>query len=808
MVRGNPDHVSISILTGLSEEHLSYARQLFTNLLGGSTQPQALDHKAVFEILADVNLIYSRLAMASGRPSHALLFARHSVRSSYRSYAIVERQCKKDASTRISEKAEYETEDLSNSMASLSVSDNSRLATTGEELPAVVKGFPFWTVLPRLYGGLTNLSQIYSHEGLFPEARAYAEEGQRLAQSINSASLLGRCFSYLGDYLTRSGDIQKGCSTLELAVKNFSGVKHDQHLVRLHLHLAQSFLIKQDPSSAENALALARALVEELIQSIFVENLLGKHPIAEAISHQMHSLKLKDTAPSKGRTKKGTPPEKLSKKSPVGTRRSNEHNRADCVSTNPFSRLLDTRCDIISQRGLQLVQAGRLDMAKDLALENVRCSTRAPNIVSHKQLIAYLSFRQGLEAMARDPVFCVLPESTTAFPSLNLASQPQSKASDKGLKGCRDEVKDPFLRADKKGKGTGQNTSNNFREYFREVQETIITFLKSARLSWATCKLHKIMDLLLTAQMILFTLNFPQQVLTGSFHVIYFMEMARSVSTARERFAIEVDRRASAHSDAMKWPDVSTVQDQGLLLDPDELEFVKFKQYYLDIIPESWQVISLSVSDNGDELRIARMRVGEMPFILSLPFNRHSSRDPDEATFGYNQAKAELQEIIGLANFSTHHAQDMSVKGAKAAWWSARAALDARLEDLLVNIENLWLGGFSGIFSQQILHSPLLARFQESLHRILNEHLPSRQSPGKKASRNRIDLDPRILELFVALHVPDDPADMDESLLDLLYFVIDILQFNGERNAYDEIDFDAVSDTWPGEASKIADDPR
>jgi separase len=49
------------------------------------------------------------------------------------------------------------------------------------------------------------------------------------------------------------------------------------------------------------------------------------------------------------------------------------------------------------------------------------------------------------------------------------------------------------------------------------------------------------------------------------------------------------------------------------------------------------------------------------------------------------------------------------------------------------------------------------------------------------------------LDLFIGLGDPTDPdVDFDEALNDLLYFVVDILQFHGERNAYDEIDFDGM----------------
>jgi separase len=55
-------------------------------------------------------------------------------------------------------------------------------------------------------------------------------------------------------------------------------------------------------------------------------------------------------------------------------------------------------------------------------------------------------------------------------------------------------------------------------------------------------------------------------------------------------------------------------------------------------------------------------------------------------------------------------------------------------------------------------------------------------------------MDDQVLELFIGLGTGQDgQLDLDEPLSDLLYFVVDMLQFNGERNAYDEIDFDSMS---------------
>ena len=260
----------------------------------------------------------------------------------------------------------------------------------------------------------------------------------------------------------------------------------------------------------------------------------------------------------------------------------------------------------------------------------------------------------------------------------------------------------------------------------------------------------------------------------------------------RERLALQVERNlAIAHDvvDGLTGDDFAVPQN---LLANKPLAISDFQKEYIDIIPTSWNVISLSLSESRDEIRVSKIRSGQTPFILNLPLNRHNSRDADEDIFGFDQAKEELQDIIALANYSTHDAQDMSRKGAKSKWWEARAALDARLKDLLVNVESIWFGGFRGVFTQEI-HSPdLLSRFQQSLHNILDRHLPSRQKPGKGRKNTRTMLDPQVLELFVEMGNPDKVDDLDVPLMDLLYFVIDILQFNGERNAYDEIDFDSV----------------
>ncbi|RAL59739.1 hypothetical protein DID88_000370 [Monilinia fructigena] len=166
--------------------------------------------------------------------------------------------------------------------------------------------------------------------------------------------------------------------------------------------------------------------------------------------------------------------------------------------------------------------------------------------------------------------------------------------------------------------------------------------------------------------------------------------------------------------------------------------------------------------------------------------------DADEEVFGFEQGKCELLDIIDSAKANSHSGPSRTGRDAKLAWWAEREELDSRLKGLLENIEKVWLGGFAGIFSQYSRKSDLLARFQKSFENVLDKHLPSRRK-SKRNSGPRVTLDSRILELFVGLgDASADDCDFSEQLTDLLYFVVDVLQFHGELNAYAEIDFDSI----------------
>lgn len=269
--------------------------------------------------------------------------------------------------------------------------------------------------------------------------------------------------------------------------------------------------------------------------------------------------------------------------------------------------------------------------------------------------------------------------------------------------------------------------------------------------------------------------------------------MIRNNAIVREKNAQVkmVDTRV----DGLEWPSLADItpeiSDTSNSLAQDA---ARFQKEYVDILPSTWSVLSISLTDDRQGLCISKMQAGQCPFVIRLPLGRNNSRDADEEVFDFEEGRKELCDIITQANESAHGARKISGKGDKSSWWAQRDALDLRLKELLDNIEKVWLGGFKGIFSEHTRSTNLLARFQRSFQIILDKHLPSRQKTGRKAkATQKVTLDARILDLFIGLGDPSAPdADFDEPLTDLLYFVVDILQFHGERNAYDEIDFDSM----------------
>ncbi|KAI7573802.1 hypothetical protein KC343_g23440, partial [Hortaea werneckii] len=146
-----------------------------------------------------------------------------------------------------------------------------------------------------------------------------------------------------------------------------------------------------------------------------------------------------------------------------------------------------------------------------------------------------------------------------------------------------------------------------------------------------------------------------------------YLEQPRIHALECEQHAVFLD--AGSSTEPFSWPDNAAKSGQEFL------SAASFQEQYIDILPEPWTCVSLSLNHDCSELRSPE------------------DDDDDEDDFGYHKGKAELQDIIEASNYTCHNTNGGEAKAAKRTWWSEREALDKRLHELLINMENIWFGG-------------------------------------------------------------------------------------------------------------------
>jgi separase len=267
----------------------------------------------------------------------------------------------------------------------------------------------------------------------------------------------------------------------------------------------------------------------------------------------------------------------------------------------------------------------------------------------------------------------------------------------------------------------------------------------------------------------------------------------------RESYTIAAERDTTSREECYTWPKV----DQSEAVD-------ETCDMHIPDLPSTWTIVTIALSHDKKELLLSRMTARSTPFLMRVPLERPSVIDDEPYEFTLDIARQELLDIIGQANQTCHDARGGGSRQERKAWFAQREALDKSLEALLKNMENIWLGGFRGLLADSCPDEGSLARFGEDFANCLNKHLPSRQKRSK--TKTRIDLHAHVLELFTSLPFNEESTDLEDSITDLLYFVVDVLLFSGEPNAFDEIDFDAmlmdVLDALRGYHSRTTTQPK
>ncbi|CAI6335881.1 unnamed protein product [Periconia digitata] len=760
-------------------------------------------------VLANACYVSSLVSAQLGDYKDAAKHARQCVVLNRRIWAALESRANaKKAIVSESTCSSLEVSGRSNSDALGSVRNDKGMPLAMSITHDALNGADFWSIVPSLYRAFMQHARIFISQGLLQEAIYMAEQADRIVTATHSSSMIIENASQRAEFWIQSGRLDKAQPIVDALNPSQCG----NALAKLAYYSSiarMSYLGKlsdgANHSESQNDELATYELMEEMLTKLtspgYIKGIdsfgIDLNNLTDDMAAMtIGNLEATESCPNKAARGRAIPrkaaPKAPAKPAPRSARRTAVKNTSTAVATKSvktISKTVESACvgeecaplstlvsEITHRKALSLLL--RNDVSKAMVLLGKAEALKTS--LDYNGLHAWTNFKamfsKAIKDVEDDFTFNTLPESTIAFPALPPTDEhtPQSTATKK-------------IASAKSVSKTAKEKKQQDPEFVETLLAARECLKNSHDLCAASGSSHAFQQISAALGHVTTLLSAvsagPVRGSLGPLYAAYMSEIPKCKSLKFAQESVEVEQEPMSRDECLKWP-VPDANKSSLASALD------FQNDYIDIIPDSWMAISLALNDDQSELYITRYESKQDPFVLRLPMARQSSREGDEAEFTFADGRREFEDIIELSDFSTRSAKDMTTKAARHQWWSEREALDAKLQELLLNIENIWLGGFKGIFSNHVPQDKLLAKFQASLQAILNRHLPSRRRRGQQKD---LKLNPKVLGLFIGLgDASNEDGELDDALADLLYFVVDILQFNGERNAYDEIDFDTM----------------
>ncbi|ANB11375.1 Esp1p [Sugiyamaella lignohabitans] len=631
-------------------------------------------------------------------------------------------------------------------------------------LPGLLKrpGYSFWSLSSMLMDVHFRIAKLYEQLGIVKEAIYHIHEAIKLAESTE-------CFLAQSQYLTFEAELsvkmdkqEDAKSILHRCEEIFDEDKQVVPLAKkgiefLNIIYSTAFYLQRQNMFAEER------LYYDMAESVYGDlQYPDDSKSVESISRRVSELSLK---------------------------------------TAPIRRAIgleSVRNKLIRNHAYSLEEQGLVDVATNILVTDHVIGPASPvkspskirsteNVATREEILFKISqsrncFVKAKKVLLLDPVFGVLQDSAISVPSVNTdiggGSNRKSSLTNMPTNAqCAEAVKH-LVRA-----------RSILTENLEKIKE-VCTNTELVDMSNILNNVSILLSAVCTAQ---------EKSLYSYFS---HLELTKASSVLSERqIAILREQDASNYLD---WPNQDRKEAAGQYK-PIAVGSLD-GNHFGSKIPDNWLVVSLNIAPATGNLIVSRYEKERDPFIITLPLNRHSSRDVDEVSFSYNDGLQRLRDIISRSNDSADISRTSQIHtpDAKRAWWHERFEMDKELESLLYESQFCWLGGFRGILDSEVPDKKLAEKFVKDFKQILDRYLPSRantlrprrgvRSAGaanKGVPQQPVDLSPRVFELFLTLGHPDTLEDPG-LLEDLVYFVLDIIQFHGEQNAYDELDIDQL----------------
>lgn len=442
-------------------------------------------------------------AVAQGQPLRALYFGRRAVNTLYRALALPYNSKDKLKKTPALNDHDAKEADLIALMSSLTVSKAAPAPNLRTVHGMSVRRWT-WLLVPRLFRSLSKLSALYAHGGLSREAYYYMEQAQKVVKDMPSASYLARFHAQAGHLTNRSGDLASSTDHFDKAglAYQVKGLDHDY--VEFQLFLAEKNMLDRDFIAADAAFACANNTLDHVMG---VVTILRKptpsesSALAAEIDRTSLTGLLRTTARPDQRPTRATNISVITKqptKRPVKA----------LPKISSFLRYQQAR--ILRQRALKSLLAEDFDKAEDLLSSSTTDIMRPHQLVLQTLLEAQLCLRRGLESMAADLTFCVLPESTISCPSVNLSARPAIGASCRVVAKNGQNGRPRRVTSKKPARAITANcqpSDPKFIGFLQQTQDILSETCTLAMRAASTAEMHTLVDVLARTLMISSSFN-------------------------------------------------------------------------------------------------------------------------------------------------------------------------------------------------------------------------------------------------------------------------------------------------------------
>ncbi|BGP15795.1 separin protein [Rhodosporidiobolus nylandii] len=603
-----------------------------------------------------------------------------------------------------------------------------------------------WQLAEALLDATLRVASLHCMRGTPKSADFYATQALDLAEDLGSTRLMARALALRADVRLHWEKFEEGDGDLDAVERLVGSIPCPEatelHRLRADLHLRASM-----HAEAYQLYLNAQKSLETFV-SAATEREAGSSPVKQA-----------------------TPAKHLS---PVQTRGYFTHPWPSPTSARTAAPLDLIFPTIQAYLLLHLLnKSSKPTEIQQLLRRLAKVASLEEDKADELKLRAALQIQDFLARCSSDPVLGMLPDSVLSMPVLGIAASGSAVA----------KVGTPR---------TGPTVVNSLKE---------IEGLLARALSFSTSRSQpaKLRELaLLSATTRTLQASVGKSTRRSTTGVAHTLDLATAVTLRREMLdAVEHKLADGARHDDLDWPSI-TLPPSSHAHEPSHLQALR-ERYRLEsaepaltdssmssALPESWSAISIHLTPEHDSLILVRHRRASEPLLFKLPLDRLARREGEDDAFTYEVAAAELKEIIELSNQGTQSAKHVDGKEERAAWWQARKELDQRLQALLQQMEDAWLGAFKSIFyDARKAAIEDFAGFKSRLERILKRSMV-RAAGDKKTARFK--LDDAVVECLAAL----PSTSREEDLEDLFYYAAESFHFSGVPLAHDETDVDQV----------------